>query len=65
MDKYPIGYQVFITEFAVDIDEEKYVLVFWEAAAESYEVCIELLSNLEDRAFQFSEESLFVVDAGK
>ena len=50
---------------AEDLYGEKYGLGCKHGATERHEVCRELLNNLEDRGLQFSEEILFVIDAGK
>lgn len=65
LDGYHIGASVFIVGLLIDGSGKKHVLGFWEGASENYEVCLELLNNLEDRGLHLTSNILFVIDGGK
>lgn len=65
LDGYHIAGEVFIVGLALDMNEKKHILGFWEGATENHEVCQELFRNLESRGLQLSKEILYVSDGGK
>jgi putative transposase len=65
LDGYHIGSTLFIIGLLIDTHGKKQVLGFWEGATENHEICLELLSQLEDRGLALTSQVLFVIDGGK
>lgn len=55
----------FMVALGIDGDGKKRVLGFWEGATENYEVCQELISEMERRGLLISKKILWVSDGGK
>ena len=55
MDTIHRGGEGFVVALGIDRQGEKKALGFWEGATENYEICTELLRDLEDRGLKLSE----------
>ena len=49
----------------IDRQGEKKALGFWEGATENYEICTELLTDLEDRGLKLSEGVVYITDGAR
>ena len=64
LDTIHRGGVAFIVALGLDRHGKKWNLGFWEGATENHVLCQSLLSDLESRGLQLSENVLFITDGG-
>jgi transposase-like protein len=65
LDTIHRGKAAFTIALGIDFKGKKRVLGFWEGATENKEIAQALLSDMESRGLQLTEDIIFVTDGGK